>query len=107
MNRAPTLRSPYGERGHLPWVGTVLRTVRAPIEQAAGSESPPYLKTTRSARSADPTQGITPPILHTRYSILSASLANQSTRVASLVPSGPQALASSSLPLWPTDQRVN
>ena len=89
-SHAPTLRSPFGEREHLPWVGTVLRTVRPPIEQAAGSESPPYLETTLSARSADPTQGITTlySILHTRYS-----------------PSLPSALTSSltsSSSFWPT-----
>jgi hypothetical protein len=51
MNRAPTLRSPCGER----------------------------VTNLGAARGAAPTQGITPPILHTRYSILSIALANQST----------------------------
>ena len=74
MNRAPTLRSPCGER-----VTNLGQHAVLPLPKASLP----------------------------RYSILSAFLANRSTRVASLVPSGPQDHVSSYLPPWPTNQRVN
>ena len=56
-----------------------LGRVERPRSTAADRGGQPYLDTPRAARGAAPTQGITPPILHTLYSILSAVLANRST----------------------------